>query len=105
MVDPEELCKTCPKHDLCSCLCPEAEVYADQDEVSQRELTVGLPRYGKWPEPREKPILSKRAKEVLLRLAAGKTRNQISQELGITRENVRNIIRRARKSVTRKNPL
>lgn len=102
MFDPEELCLTCPKRSVCSCLCPEAEVYANQDEVAPRELTIGLPRHGKWPEPVEKPLLSKREREVLWRLASGEDREKIAKELGITRKNLREIIRRAKKSATRK---
>ena len=101
----EELCQTCPHKQFCSNLCPEAEAYASQDEVEQTELNIGLPRYGKWPETVEKPLLSKRERDVLSRLAEGKSRNQIAQELGITRENVRQIIRRTKKIVTRKHPL
>ena len=103
-VNPEELCITCPKRTYCSDLCPEAECYANQDEVPQRELTIGLPRYGKWPEPVEKPILTKREHDVLSRLAKGESREKIAKVLGITRENVRQIIRRTRKTVTRKYP-
>lgn len=33
------LCDDCPKRSICNTLCPEAEVYANQDYVEQSELT------------------------------------------------------------------
>lgn len=93
MLDPEELCISCPKRDLCSCLCPEAEYYVGQDEVGQRELPIGLPRTGKWPESQEKSIFTPLEIKVMHALAEGRSRNQVSQELGITRQTVRSVIR------------
>ena len=43
------LCRECGKRALCSSLCPEAELYVNQDEVKQREKTIGCPRYGRMP--------------------------------------------------------
>ena len=31
-------------------LCPEAELYVCQDEVSLRELPIGLPQHGRFPD-------------------------------------------------------
>lgn len=97
MLDPEELCITCPKRSVCSCLCPEAEYYADQDEVPQREITIGLPRHGRWPEPVEKSQFTKLEVKVMHALAEGKDRAEISKALGITRETVRSVIRNIKK--------
>ena len=44
------LCQECPEKPTCTELCLEAEAYVDQDHVSQRELTIGLPRQGKLPD-------------------------------------------------------
>lgn len=93
----EELCMACPHRQFCSDLCPEAELYANQDEVQQTEINVGLPRYGKWPEPVEKSTFTPLEQKVLRALADGKTRNEIAQLLGITRQTVRSVIRNIRK--------
>ena len=95
----QDLCTNCTKRNLCSSLCPEAEMYASQDEVKLRELTVGAPEYGslEWPEPIEKPLFTKREQQVISRLLDGKSREEIALDLGITRDNVRNIIQRIRK--------
>ena len=98
------LCRECPKRDLCSNLCPEAELYVKQDEKSQRELTIGIPKFGKWPEPREKSIFTKREWQVFGGLLMGKTRGEIAKELGITRKNLREIIRNLRNKRQKENP-
>lgn len=40
------LCDRCrvPGRDKCTKLCPEAEAYADQDYLNQKELPIGRPR-------------------------------------------------------------
>jgi len=92
-----ELCTSCPHRDYCSSLCPEAELYVKQDEAPQNELTIGVPTYGRWPDSKEKALFTKREKEVLSRLIDGKSREEIVQELDITLENLRDIIRRIRR--------
>jgi len=93
----EELCKSCPHKMYCSALCPEAEAYASQDEVPQTELNIGLPRYGRWPEPIEKSRYTHLEQKVMHALADGKTRAEIAQFLGITRQTVRSVLRNIRK--------
>lgn len=93
----EGMCIDCPHKQYCSTLCPEAELYVKQDEVSQQELTIGTPTYGRWPEGREKSLFSKRERQILSRLLEGKTRAQISQELDITRESLKKILQRLTK--------
>lgn len=97
MFEPEELCLTCPKRSVCSCLCPEAEVYASQDVTPQRELTIGLPRYGSWPESVEKSLFTDLERKVIHALASGKSRKEISKLLNIKRETVRSVIYSIRK--------
>ena len=98
MFDPEELCRTCTKRSICSSLCPEAEVYANQDAVEQRDLTIGLPIYGpKWPEPAEKSAFTYLELKIMHALASGKSRAEISKLLNIKRETVRSVIRNIRK--------
>jgi len=67
-----ELCTSCPHRDYCSSLCPEAELYVKQDEAPQNELTIGVPTYGR-------------------------SRKEIVQELGITRETLKKMIQTIRK--------
>ncbi len=81
----EELCIECPHRQFCSDLCPEAEMYASQDAVPQRELTIGLPRWGKWPEPTEKSKFTRTEKRILQLLASGKSRKKIAEALDFTR--------------------
>ena len=38
-------CDKCEKHAYCEKMCPEAIAYIDQDQVPQRELTVGIPEH------------------------------------------------------------
>ena len=95
------LCTDCPHREICSDLCPEAELYAKQDEVPQRELTVGTPWHGKWPDPREKSLFTKRERQVLTRLIDGKNREEIAAELNTPLKNISNIISRIRKKKAR----
>jgi len=65
------LCRECGKRALCSSLCPEAELYVNQDCVGQRELTIGLPKRGQLPNRlaniKPKPHLSSQQIERLIR--------------------------------------
>jgi DNA-binding NarL/FixJ family response regulator len=99
------LCTECPSRAICSTLCPEAELYAKQDEAAQRELTIGLPRYGQWPEPFEKSPFTPTEKKILHALVDGKTRSEIAKELGISRETLRKHIGNIRKKREEKTPL
>jgi DNA-binding NarL/FixJ family response regulator len=98
------LCTDCPKRPLCSSLCPEAELYVKQDEVEQRELNLGLIRHGKWPENRDKSLFTRMEKKILSLLSDGQTREQIAQELEITREALKKHIKRLRLKGTKIHP-
>jgi len=98
------LCTECPNRSLCNTLCPEAELYVKQDEIAQRELTIGIPRHGKWPETSEKSLFTKTEKRIIDALVEGKTRKQIAQELGITRKNLRDLIYLLRKKHREETP-
>ena len=50
------LCEDCTKRSICNTLCPEAEMYAAQDEINQSELTISelginghLDNVARWP--------------------------------------------------------
>ena len=101
------ICKDCPNRPMCVTLCQEAKTYANQDWISLRELTVGL-----TPEVRAiyKADIVKdeydnlvglfshlpRERQVVTLLENGLTRREICKVLNITKENLRNIIRRIR---------
>ena len=93
------LCQECTKKLLCTSLCPEAELYVSQDEIPQRELTIGMPIYvdKPWPEPKQKPLFTSMEMRVLDTLLDGRTRNQTAQLLGITRHSVREHLKNIRK--------
>jgi len=93
------LCTDCPKRPLCSSLCPEAELYVKQDEVSRQEIPIGLPIYGngEWPEGKDKSLFTKAEVALLSRLVDGRDREQIAEELGITRHSLKLRIQRLRK--------
>lgn len=96
----EEICKTCPSRYTCSSLCPEAELYASQDEVPQRELTVGFPVHGSWPKIRRpmKP-LSETQRIVVSLILDGKSNEEICKSLEITKDSFRKQVSRIRKSL------
>jgi len=107
-----DLCTDCEKRNDCTELCLKAEEYVNQDWVGQREiLMANFDQYidshadlESWPESPEKSFLTKREKEVLSRLVDGKSREQITQDLDITTENLRDIIRRIRRKREKKLP-
>jgi DNA-binding transcriptional ArsR family regulator len=98
------LCTTCPSRSICGTLCPEAELYAKQDEVEQRELTIGIPEYGRspWEDSPDKPMFTRKERNILLRLLEEKSREEICQELGITQEALRMHLMRLKKKRNKK---
>lgn len=91
------LCKKCPNKKTCLSLCQEAEEYANQDEVIRREALVGLPKLIEFPDLVSNTPLTKREREILTLLGRGLSRRDVCNVLNITRENLRDIIRRLRK--------
>ena len=91
------LCQECSEKPTCTELCPEAEAYVNQDHVSQRELTIGLPRQGKLPDLVSNTHLTKKEKEIVTLLGKGLNRSDICQVLDISRVALRNSIKRMRK--------
>ena len=90
----EGACTNCPHRQFCNTLCPEAELYVKQDEVRQKELTIGIPAYGKWPNGRSKPLFTKREVEVVALLLRGLSRDKMCQILNINRKNLQKIVER-----------
>ncbi len=107
------LCQDCTKRYLCNSLCPEAEAFVNQDNVSISERllpAIGIDEVSRIARldvcdlERDRIIeefrkLSKKHQVETL-LKAGLTREQIAQLVGITRENLRKIISRLRKKET-----
>lgn len=83
------LCQDCPKKEICYELCKEAEEHVRQDEVYQREKTIGLPSHGDFPELTSNIPLTKREKQILTLLGQKLPRKDICQLLNISRGNLR----------------
>ena len=84
------LCQECPKRPFCSQLCPEAQLYADQDRTRQREISIPNPRYGLIPEGIDEiPPVTNKERHILALLAGGLSRGEICELLRITRKNLR----------------
>jgi len=86
-------CQECPKKPFCSELCPEAHLYAAQDETHRQELLIGPIKYS---NPENLPIsppdlakLTKTEKKILTLLGMGLNRREVSKLLAISRENLR----------------
>lgn len=102
------LCQDCPKKSKCTKLCDEAEAYADQDHISLEEKPVADLEFSEFGDLSEwtnkllpKVKLSNREKETLTLLGKGLTRADVCKLLEITRENLRDIIRRLRLKLSR----
>ncbi len=100
-----DICTACPHSSHCSSLCPEAELYVKQDEVQQREMTIGTPTYGKWPGDRVKPLFTKMERKIVSRLLEGKSRKQIAEELEITRHSLKLHLQRLKKKRLKNIPI
>ena len=94
------LCNECSKRAFCSCLCPEAELYANQDQVSQREKPIGLPKTGRFPTPKIRVKLTKREKQIVQYLAEGMTTREIAEVANITIENTWKICQRLKNKLS-----
>ena len=100
------LCTDCPNRPICQTLCPEAILYVNQDNVSLKKLLGAGRIYKKkmsdvdlMAAQEEENMLDAffqlpRKKQVLTLLEKGMSRKEIAEVLGITRENLRDIIRR-----------
>ena len=86
------LCSRCKSRGFCSSLCPEAEIYVRQDQVTQKEVTIGIPKYGKVQEIFGTQNLSLRERQVLTFCVMGFNRKEIAETLNISRHSVRNHI-------------
>jgi len=98
------LCNECPHRNLCTSLCPEAEMYANQDWTDLREITIGMPiSISKGHNNIDDKLIHKyllkldklsRKEQVITLLDMHLSRAEICQILGITRDNLKHIIKR-----------
>jgi DNA-directed RNA polymerase specialized sigma24 family protein len=105
-----KFCVECSKREWCISLCPEALLYVEQDNVDIAELLRHEPGIGWQPSTADKEIFENKKKalqafemlkkhqKVATLLRAGLSRKEIAQLLGITRENVRDLIRKHKKA-------
>jgi len=84
-------CDECEQKGECVVLCDDVEAYVSQDEVSQRELTIGLP-YIRPLKIGSNIYLTPRQREVVTLLGKGLTRQDVCQVLNITRHTLRNYL-------------
>ena len=93
------LCSECNHRDLCTSLCPEAELEVSKVEVPEREINIGIwPKTAKpIPELKENTHLTPREKEIVTLLGKGLNRADVCQLLGISRATLRKHIERVKK--------
>jgi DNA-binding NarL/FixJ family response regulator len=83
-------CGRCSQRAKCQIPCPEAELFAGKDYVSQREITIGVPMFGqRIQEIWEHKKLTFRERQVWSLANGGFNREQIGETLNIKRETVK----------------
>jgi len=88
----------CPTRDNCTALCDEAEAWANQDYVGQREKTIGITQAKENSvEMWSNVFLTKTEREIVTLLGRGLNRRDVCQILNMTRDCLRNHIKRMRK--------
>ena len=95
----ETLCDKCTHRSICSSLCPEALMYAEQDYVHQREVVIGLPIMRPYPSGVSNTYLTKREQSIVTLLGMGLTRKDICQLLSMSNGSLRIAILRIRKKL------
>ena len=86
-------CAKCSSRSTCQVLCSEAEAYAGQDFIEQKEVTIGLPTYNRV-------FLSTKTNEEIIIyefFSNGMKQSQIAKMLDISRQYVSKIVIRYRK--------
>jgi DNA-binding CsgD family transcriptional regulator len=92
-------CSGCSAKPICKNLCPDALAYANQDQVSQREKTIGIPVL-----PAQTPTflssgmdITKMERRILTLAKNDFRREEIAERLRITRPTLRKHIERIRR--------
>lgn len=99
-------CQGCGRYLECDGLCEKAEIYVAQDEVKQREETIGIPVIKKPFRFLSAPMgLTKREHEIVTLLEIhGFSRKETAQYLKISRESLRTHLSRIRNKIPRQAP-
>jgi DNA-binding NarL/FixJ family response regulator len=94
------LCDNCPiarTRETCTDLCEAAIEYVDQDYIPLREITIGIPTAGRWPQHKKRVKLTPKEKNIVTLLGKGLSRQDVCQLLKITRVTLRNHLCRIKK--------
>lgn len=86
-------CSDCKAYPWCINLCKEASDYVSQDEINQKELTIGIPLFRSpvYDHCADPPSLTPRQKKVGKLLARKLTPQVASQLLGISTQTFYNV--------------
>jgi DNA-directed RNA polymerase specialized sigma subunit len=89
----EMLCEDCDKRSVCQTLCPEAEMYVNQDQVKQKAKRLD-PKLQANPKPL--PSITKSTEELILELffLDRLTQAQVSEKLYISQPYVSKVIKK-----------
>lgn len=94
-----EFCNDCHNRAVCNTLCPEAELYVNQDFVPQTERPSGIlndRNIKDWPE-NEELVFTPQQREIVRLLARGKTKLEVREILGISRQHINEQLARLKK--------
>jgi len=100
----QNLCLACHSRSICTSLCPEAAVYASQDEVKQKEAVISAPGYGNgWPQIL-RPIkpLSQRQKAIIALVVDNKSNEEICDYLKMSYGSFRSEVSRIKEKLSPK---
>jgi len=78
----------CEKRNECTKLCSEAEAYVNQDNIPQRELSVGFPIHGRL----SREGMSKEEVIIKLYFLRRMTEAQIAETMGCTQQYISKIV-------------
>ena len=94
-------CERCEKRDSCTELCSEVLEYVEQDHVTQKEKTIGVPIYQDydWPDLVDNIKLTDREKKIVTLFGFGLSRADVCQVIGIKRHALREALNRLRKKL------
>jgi DNA-binding CsgD family transcriptional regulator len=93
------ICFSCHQRDNCSTLCPEAQIFAAQDEVRQKEINIGIPAFARQIETiTPAPKLTLRERQIYF-LSIGLSRREICRTLNINPGNLRKQLQSLRRKV------
>lgn len=88
-------CERCPGYSKCNGPCPEVNAIIDEEEVKQKEMTIGVPIYGRQIIPlKPKVKLTFRQSQIIQMLLIGEQSSNICKTLEITKQSYQKLISR-----------